>query len=278
MNNDQFERVRDLVAAESGLFYDPDLKYLVERRVQRRMEAVGVRSYEAYFALVGGDSENSRAEQHKLINVLSTNETYFFREDFQLKAFQEEILPALDQEKTPQGARRLRVWSAGCSSGEEPATIAMLVKEPPALDGWMVEIYGSDINEDTIATAKLGLYSPSSFRVAPEVFVKKYFRPEGSRLRLDEQIRKMIAFDTTNILECDTAKHLQNLDVIFCRNVIIYFSLEAKKRAMANFFKLLRPGGYLLLGHSESLMNISTQFELVHLKHDLVYRKPRGKN
>ena len=278
MSNEQFQRVRDLVAAESGLFYEPDLKYLVERRVQRRMEATNVGNYEDYFSLLSSGAEKGRDERRKLINVLSTNETYFFREDFQLKAFQEEILPALAKEKAPLGARRLRIWSAGCSSGEEPATIAMLVRESRTFDDWMVEIFGSDINEDTVNAAKLGLYNSSSFRVAPEVYVKKYFQPEGSRLRLVEPIRKMIAFDSTNILESDLAPHLRNLDVIFCRNVIIYFSPEAKRRAVANFFKLLRPGGYLLLGHSESLMSISSQFELVHLKHDLVYRKPRGRS
>lgn len=277
MSNEQFQRVRDQVAAESGLYYEPDLKYLVERRVQRRMEAINVGNYEDYFSLLSGGTEKGRDERRKLINALSTNETYFFREDFQLKAFQEEILPALAKEKAPLGARRLRIWSAGCSSGEEPATIAMLIRESRTFDDWMVEIYGSDINEDTVNTAKLGLYNPSSFRVAPEVYVKKYFQPEGSRLRLAEPIRKMIAFDSTNILESDLAPHLRNLDVIFCRNVIIYFSPEAKRRAVTNFFKLLRPGGYLLLGHSESLMSISSQFELVHLKHDLVYRKPRGR-
>ena len=277
MDNESFVKVRDLVAGDSGLYYESDLKYLVERRMQRLMEITGARDYGEYLSLLQSGGDSGRIERRRLINALSTNETYFFREDFQLRAFAEEILPALAAEKDAGGSRRLRIWSAGCSSGEEPATIAMLIKETGGFESWLVEVVGSDINEDTIDLARTGLYHPSSFRVTPAFYVNKYFSPDGSRLRLNEEIRNMIVFDATNILEGDLAPHLRNLDVIFCRNVIIYFSPAAKKKAVENFYKLLRPGGYLLLGHSESLMSISTRFELVHLQHDLVYRKPRGR-
>lgn len=278
MSQEQFTRVRDIVVKESGLYYDLELKYLVERRVQRRMEFAGLTDYEEYLRRLTGFAGKDRDELKKLINALSTNETYFFREDFQLKAFQEEILPELIQAKERLGSRRLRVWSAGCSTGEEPYTVAVMVKESlPKEDGFTVEIIGSDINDEIIAQAKKGVYNPSSFRVTPDSFLKKYFTAAGNKFRLSEDIKKMVSFDTQNLLTAASADQLQNLDVIFCRNVIIYFSPEAKRKVVETFYQLLNPGGYLLLGHSESLMSVSTRFELVHLKHDMVYRKPLPK-
>ena len=273
MTDDQFQRVRELVSRESGLFYDYDLKYLVERRMQRRMESLSLFDYDDYMDMIEGNGSKGLGERKNLINSLSTNETYFFREDFQLRAFEEEILPSLIKEKERTGSRRIRVWSAGCSSGEETYTIAILVKETQGLSNFKVEILGSDINEKMIEQARAALYNPSSFRTTPDSYLDKYFVREGSRFRLVDEIRGMVEFDATNILSCGQASHLAGLDVIFCRNVIIYFGSEAKRLVVDQFYDLLNPGGYLLLGHSESLMSISTQFELVHLKNDLVYRK-----
>lgn len=278
MSHDQFLKVRDLVAVESGMFYEPDLKYLVERRVQRRMETLNLADYDEYLRRLGTADASGRDELRKLINALSTNETYFFREDFQLKAFQEEILPALVKAKESTGQCRLRIWSAGCSSGEEPYTIAILIKESLIREnGFQVEIIGSDINDEVLEQARHGLYNQSSFRVTPERYLKKYFVAEGSRYQLVDSIRQMVNFDTQNLLTCREAPHLKNLDVIFCRNVIIYFGPEAKRKVVENFYHLLNPGGYLLLGHSESLMSVSTRFQLLHLEHDMVYQKPPAK-
>jgi chemotaxis protein methyltransferase CheR len=278
MSNPQFQCIRDLVTRESGLYYDRELKYLVERRVQRRMEALALASYDDYFRLLESPTEHGGAERQQLISLLSTNETYFFREDFQLKAFTEEILPALKKRKEKLGSRRLRIWSAGCSSGEEPYTVAILVKETPGFDQFNVDLLASDISAAMVDKARAGLYTNSSFRATPDAYLGRYFRPEGARRRLSEDIVKMVSFDATNLMTCGRAPHLKSLDVIFCRNVIIYFSPEAKLRVVEQFYDLLVPGGYLLLGHSESLMNVSTSFELVHLKHDLVYRKPGGES
>jgi chemotaxis protein methyltransferase CheR len=274
MSNKEFQAVRDLVSAETGLYYDRDLKYLMERRVQRRMEELGIWDYERYLHLIGDSKDKGQEERRKLIGVLSTNETYFFREEFQLRAFKEEILPELRERKAGEGSRRIRVWSAGCSSGEEPYTVAILVKESRGLDDFKVEIIGSDISEQMIRNARAAVYNPSSFRATDDSYIRKYFTAEGAKRRLTEEIRKMVSFDSTNLMSCAGAPQLQKLDVIFCRNVIIYFSAEAKKKAVDQFYEMLSPGGYLLLGHSESLMSVSSRFELVHLKHDLVYRKP----
>jgi len=274
MNEKQFVRTRDLVSRESGLFYDHDLKYLVERRVQKRMESLKINDYDRYLEIIESNGTRGKGELRELMNDLSTNETYFFREDFQLKAFREEILPTLLAKKGRRG--NIRIWSAGCSSGEEPYTIAMILKETMGKDAPQVEIIGSDFNRQMVEKARLGLYNPSSFRTIQDSFLKKYFTEEGRKYRIKDEVRKMVEFDTTNILHSDSAPHLKDLDVVFCRNVIIYFSADAKRRAVEQFYKILKPGGYLLLGHSESLMSVSTSFELVHLKNDLVYRKPEA--
>lgn len=277
MEEEQFVKVRDLVSAESGLYYDNDLKYVVERRVQRRMEKVGLSDYGRYLEIIGREGEEGAAERRHLISILSTNETYFFREDFQLRAFREEILPALAREKIKKGSARIRIWSAGCSSGEEPYTIAILVKEAGLPRGVDVEITGSDISQRMIDHAREGLYGASSFRSTPDEYKEKYFTAEGPKFRISEEIRAMVEFDDTNLISFDPSLKFSKFDVIFCRNVIIYFSIEAKRKVVEKFYRALNPGGHLLLGHSESLMNISTAFDLVHLKHDLVYRKPTGR-
>lgn len=274
MGNEEFQRVRDLVSKEAGLHYDRELKYLVERRVQRRMERLGLDNYGVYLSLVEGSDDKGLGERRKLIGLLSTNETYFFREDFQLRAFQDEIVPMFRDRKKHN--ERFRVWSAGCSSGEEAYTIAILLLESGAFDPSLIDIMGSDISDNMIVKAKGGLYTESSFRATPEHYLKKYFRAEGNKQRLVDKVRSMVKFDSTNLVDCGQAPHLRKLDVIFCRNVIIYFSQEAKLRVVEQFYDLLNPGGFLLLGHSESLMNVSSSFELVHLKNDLVYRKPEA--
>ncbi len=274
MSNQLFEQVRDLVARVSGMYYDQELKYLVERRVQRRMVELGCGDYEGYVSLLSGDSGEGLFERGQLINELSTNETYFFREDFQLKAFKNELLPSLVHDKKKSGRKTLRIWSAGCSSGEEPYTLGIILSQTPGAADLKIEIVGSDINRKMIDKAKKAVYGPSSFRSTPDEYKKKYFTEEGGSLKLKDEIRKMVRFETANLLDLENESAYRDMDVIFCRNVIIYFSPEAKAKVVDKFHGLLRPGGYLLLGHSESLMSISTSFELVHLKSDLVYRKP----
>jgi chemotaxis protein methyltransferase CheR len=274
MTMNQFEKVRDLVSDKAGLFFETELKYLVERRIQRRMEQLALTTYDEYIDLIEKKEPEGLTEQTSLINVLSTNETYFFREDFQLKAFKDEVLPALISHKESMGDKTIRIWSAGCSSGEEPYTIAILCKESGRASGFNFEIMGSDINDKMVANAKKAVYSSSSFRTTTPEYLEKYFKAKDDKYALKDEIKKLVSFEITNLMDCSKKPGLKNLDVIFCRNVIIYFSPEAKRRVVDQFYDLLSPGGFLLLGHSESLMSISTRFQLEHLKNDLVYRKP----
>src|SRR5690606_6953748 len=180
------------------------------------------------------------------------------------------------------GRKRLRVWSAGCSSGEETYTIAMLILESglfEAREGWDVRVYGSDLSRRCVAAARRGIYSGASFRATSDAAVRAWFVPSGSagangELAVGPEPRALCHFGQMNLLDEERTHLVGRCDVIFCRNVLLYFDGESRRRVIDMFYERLVPGGVLLLGHAESLLNVSTAFELLHLREDLVYRKP----
>lgn len=266
-----FEDLRNLIADLCGLDFQEDSKSIFERRIFSRIQALNLPSpRDYYFFLKFSPKRNDELE--KLINILTTNETYFFREKYQLRAFQEEILPEIYERKKRE--RKIRIWSAGCSTGEEPYTIAIILKEKKIFDNWQKEIFASDINTDVLQKARAGIYEFNSFRDTEPRFIKEYFRFSGGKYEIVPEIKNSVNFGKLNLLDSDKVKMLGPFDVVFCRNVLIYFTKEAKKKVVNSFFHALLNGGYLLLGHAESLINISSDFELVHLKSDIVYRKP----
>jgi len=269
---EDFSLLRDAFGARMGLSLSSSTKPALERRLRERLAVVNVETFAAYYQFLSFDP-GADEEWEALYDLLTTSETYLFREDYQLRAFQDEVLPLLaDQAKT---RRRLTVWSAGCSTGEEVYTIAMLIHESSLFSGWDVRVFGSDISKRCIGVARRGVYGPSSFRTTPKEKRRAYFieRPDGSHVV--ERIRAMCHFGQMNLLERDKARLIGRVDAVFCRNVLIYFDPHARRSTIDLFHERLYPGGVLLLGHSESLLNVSTAFELLHLKEDLVYRKPR---
>ncbi len=271
--DDIFRLIRDLVHSYCGIYFDDGSKFLVERRLARRLEERRVRTFEEYYHFLRYDRKRDE-ELAVLVDNLTTNETYFFRESPQLRAFTEEILPEL--RTTLADRKSLRIWSAGCSTGEEPYTIAMLLLESGAWwRDWQVEILGSDINQRVLHTARKGVYKKTSHRVSTPEMMKKYFVEEGKGdYRIIDAVRELVSFSYVNLLDPFKTSLINNMDVIFCRNVIIYFDREAKKKVIESFHDKLRDNGYLLLGHSESLINISNAFVLRTLKNDMVYQKP----
>jgi chemotaxis protein methyltransferase CheR len=271
--DDVFRLIRDLVHNYCGIYFDNGSKFLVERRLARRLEERQVSTFEEYYHFLRYDRKRDD-ELAVLVDNLTTNETYFFRESPQLKAFTEEILPEL--RTTLADRKSLRIWSAGCSTGEEPYTIAMLLLESGTWwRDWQVEIVGSDINQRVLHTARKGVYKKTSHRVSTPEMMKKYFVEEGKGdYRIIDTVRELVSFSYVNLLDPFKTSLINNMDVIFCRNVIIYFDQDAKKKVIESFHEKLRDGGYLLLGHSESLINISNAFVLRTLKNDMVYQKP----
>lgn len=271
--DDVFRLLRDFIHDYCGIFFDDASKFLVERRLSRRLEQHQLKSFEEYYHFLRYDRKREE-ELTILVDNLTTNETYFFRENPQLRAFAEEILPELRERLADRKA--LRIWSAGCSTGEEPYTIAMLLFESGDWwRTWQVEILGSDINQRVLHTARKGMYKKSAHRVtSPEMLAKYFIEEDKGDYRIVDKVKELVSFSSLNLLDPLKANLLSNMDIIFCRNVIIYFDKEAKKKVIESFSNKLREGGYLLLGHSESLINISNAFVLRTLKNDMVYQKP----
>jgi len=270
---DIFRLLRDFIHDYCGIFFDDGSKFLLERRLNRRLELHQLKSFEEYYHFLRYDRKREE-EIVVLVDNLTTNETYFFREVAQLKAFSEEILPELRSGNT--GKKSLRIWSAGCSTGEEPYTIAILLLESGNWwRDWQVEIMGSDINQRVLHTARKGMYKKGSHRATPPDMLRKYFIEEGKGdYRIIDAVRQHVSFSYVNLLDPFKTSLIRDLDIIFCRNVIIYFDRDAKKKVIETFYDKLQEGGYLLLGHSESLINISAAFTLRTLRNDMVYQKP----
>ncbi|NWF76380.1 MAG: protein-glutamate O-methyltransferase CheR [Nitrospirae bacterium] len=268
---DVFRLIRDFIRDYCGIFFDDNSQYLLEKRLSRRLKIHQFSNFRDYFRYLLYD-KNRDEELSAIIDILTVNETYFFREQNQLKAFSEEILPEIKENKKSQ--KKLRIWSAGCSTGEEPYTIAMLVLEKGLFNNWDLEIFGSDINQRVLQIARSGAYRKNSFRTTEPYYIKKYFREEESFFKISDSIKQYVNFTHLNLLDPFKVKLVGIMDVIFCRNVLIYFDHPSRKKVVDMFFERLSEGGYLLLGHAESLINITTAFTLKHLKYDMVYQKP----
>lgn len=273
LDEDVFRLIRDMIRDYCGLYFDDNSRYLLEKRLSRRVRNLHLDDFRDYYRLIRYD-KSAEIELAAIIDVLTVNETYFFREQNQLLAFSEEILKELRE--TNQRERTLRIWSAGCSTGEEPYTLAMIINEK-GFAGWEVEIYGSDINQRVLQTARKGAYRRNSFRTIEQYYMSKYFIEEEGAYRIVDGIKRYVNFSYLNLLDPFKTKFLGKMDVIFCRNVLIYFDAESRKKVIDNFYNRLVDGGYLMLGHAESLINISTAFTLRHFKHDMVYQKPPKK-
>ncbi len=271
MSFEEFRLLNGLVQAHCGVVYPIESKYLFSRRLVPRLEELGLRSFTDYYRHLRY-ADDARVELDELCDRVTTNETYFFREPKQLQAFADEILPELHGRRAR--GRRLTVWSAGCATGEEVYTAAIIVLESGLFADWEVRVFGSDVSRRVLQAARRGVYGRSSFRATDERIVRRWFRELDGKHRVREDVRALCSFGHVNILDEAMLALVGEVDVILCRNVMMYFDGAARRRAAANFHRRLAPGGYLLLGHSESLLNVSTAFELCHLKRDLVYRKP----
>jgi chemotaxis protein methyltransferase CheR len=280
---DEFRLLRDLFATRTGLYFGPEARYALERRLRERLLVLKLTTFAEYHHYLRFGLHASQ-EWDEALDLLTTNETYFFREERQLRAFQNEILPMLYREA--RARRRLVVWSAGCATGEETYTIGVLIHGSGLFPrerlgtagerGWEVRVYGSDISRRCVAAARRGVYAESSFRATPSDVRRAFFQERPDGWHVSESIRSLCHFGHMNLLDDDRSRVFGKADAIFCRNVLIYFDARARKNAIEVLYERLNPGGVLLLGHSESLLNVSTAFELLHLRDDLVYRKPQS--
>jgi chemotaxis protein methyltransferase CheR len=272
MTDSEFRLYGELLRNHCGLHFDEASRFLLARRVARRVRELGLGGFAAYhYSLrsLGGDEELAH-----LIDLLTTNETYFFRERSQLQALVGEVIPQLLLKRRPGSTRPIHVWSAGCSSGEEPYSVIALAMEAGLEPGRDLRVIASDISRPVLTKSRRGVYREASFRDTSAELRRRYFVEKDGLFRICDEVKKHVDFIHLNLLDDSKISLLGAMDVILCRNVIIYFDAETKRRVIQTFHDRLRPGGFLLLGHSESLINVSSAFELSHLKRDLVYRRP----
>ncbi len=273
MTNEEFRLLRDLIYQHCGLHFSEETKYLLEKRLSKQVRQHQFKNFKDYYYLLRY-GKNKEAELAQAIDLLTTNETYFFREESQLKTFVQEIIPEVKSRREKDGSRKLRIWSAGCSTGEEPYTLAMLLLEQPELQGWDIDIIGTDISHRVLQVARKGIYGASSFRATDGRYIQKYFEEIEGKYRIRDEVKRLVGISHLNLFDNSRVSLLGQMDAVFCRNVIIYFDLDAKKKVVENFFQRLHTEGFLLLGHSESLMNITNKFVLRHFTHDMVYQRP----
>jgi len=272
----EFRLIRDFIHERFGIYFREEKRSFMRMKLASRVQSLRLNSFGEYLNHLKY-SDPERQEVMRMVSFLTNNETYFFRELPQLFAFRDYLLPELKKKKQAEGNKAIRILSAGCSTGEEAYTLAMLVFETGGFFwGWDVQVIGMDINWRALDQAQRGVYFKHSFRMVDPEYIRRFFSENSGDFIIKDQIRRMARFQHGNITDPSTLEDLQDLDVIFCRNVLIYFSEEKIQAAIGNFHRMLRPGGHLLLGHSENIPGYFADFESRRFPETISYRKRGG--
>jgi len=259
-------QLAELIYERSGIDFFKNLSSL-EAKISERLKELGLSCWE-----YGGYLRVEPKEWDRLIELITVNETYFFREENLLKEFQKVILPQY-KDRTPDNP--LRIWCSACSSGEEPYTLAILIEETGMFEAGSIEIIASDINKKVLEKAKQGLYNKKSFsfRTMPKEILDKYFISLDEEYKVRDSIRLMVDFRYLNLLDENIEEKVGKVDIIFCRNVLIYFDTKAINKVINSLYNVLKAEGYLLLGHAETITGMNTGFETIYAPSTFYYRK-----
>jgi chemotaxis protein methyltransferase CheR len=273
VNAADFSRLCEFLYRRTGMVFTEAKRYYVERRINERMRATGSQSFNSYFARLRIDASGEIA---LLINAVTVNETYFYREGHQLQCLTNDLLA--DRVKRAPPAKALRIWSLPCSTGEEPYSIAIwLLQNWPPVDAFDIEIVGSDINTSALTAARAGVFGRRALMHLPADVIEKYFVSLGDdRWCLLDGIRGSVRFAPVNLIDAPETAAFGRFDVIFCRNVLIYFDDASRRVAAENLYESLLPGGFLCLGHTESISRISPLFEVRRFSDAIVYQRPEA--
>lgn len=266
--------MRDFIYKQCGIFIAENRKYLVENRLSNRIKALNLKSYHEYYNYLRYDTSRG-TELNKLFEVVTTNETSFFRNPPQLEIFQKSVMPGILDKCRSAGRKKLRIWSAGCSTGEEPYTLAIILHEllKGEIAGWDIKITANDLSEAVLAAAQRGVYNEYTLRTTPKNLVETYFLKDGQQYKILPEVKRLVSFGQINLNDKAQLQRVEKSQIVFCRNVIIYFDDEMKRKVISAFYDNLEVNGALLIGHSESLHNISRAFHMEHHKGTIVYRK-----
>jgi len=270
ISEEDFLKFKEFFYRKTGINFETSKRYFVDKRLVERIEATATGTFRAYFTFLRFQA--SGEELQHLTNVMTVNETYFLREDYQFQCLVDSILPEIVRQRKSQ--EPIRIWCIPSSTGEEPYSIAMyLLEHWPGINKWDVEIVSSDIDTKVLRWARAGRYSERSVQKIPPQWLKKYFKSMGDEYQLADDVRQAVEFTRVNLSEpADTARY-RNFDVIFCRNLLIYFDDASRKAAADTFYEALNAGGYICLGHSESMSRMSSLFKVCKFPAAIVYRK-----
>ena len=268
LSKTDFDKFRQYVESRAGMYIDDSKQNSFKISLDTRMNILGIKNYSAYYSLI--TSSVGKREFDELLNLILIKETFFFRDERQLKVLINNILPELlEREK----GEEIKIWSAGCAAGEESYSLAMAIIEAFPHGSINFSIYATDVSVEALKQAKEGIYNKSSMRAIDKAVLNKYFTQREGRYYLNDQVKQRVRFDIVNLIEPAVPTEKDRFDIIFCRNVIIYFRIETVKTVIRRLYDMLGAGGYLFIGHSESLWQISDKFELVEIDGVFLYRK-----
>jgi chemotaxis protein methyltransferase CheR len=270
LSTDDLRRFCDFLHQRTGMRFGESKRYYIERRVFERIAATGTASFAAYFDLL----RTSPLEVGRVVNSFTVNETYFNREEHQFRCLSQDLLPEIARGKGP--GDKIRIWSQPCSTGEEAYSIALwLLENWRMVDAYHIEIVGSDIDTVALEAARLGRYAPRALGRLPEAVLQAYFEPpRRGRRQIIDDLRESVIYTEANLMDRGSMMANGRFDVVFCRNVLIYFDDASRRQAADNLYACLEPGGFLCLGHSESMSRISERFVMRRFADAIVYQRP----
>ncbi len=273
VTQEDVRRLCEFLYRRTGMSFDDNKRYYIDRRLAERIVATASGSFQSYFATLRSDANH---EIEHLVNAFTINETYFYREDHQLRCMTTSLLGDITRRKIASAP--IRIWSIPCSTGEEPYSIAMwLMENWSAVDNYNIEIVGSDIDTRALNAATAGEYGARALMRLSRDVIDRYFESiEGDQVRIVAGLRDSVQFTRANLIDAGDMALYRDFDIVFCRNVLIYFDDASRRLAAENLYDCLRPGGYICLGHSETMSRISSLFNVRRFPDAIVYQRPEA--
>lgn len=273
ISDEDFQKFREFFYRKTGISFESSKRYFVDKRLVERMEATASSNFRGYFTMLR--FQVSGEELQQLTNIMTVNETYFLREEYQFQCLVNSILPKITRLKSDGGP--IRIWCIPSSSGEEAYSVAIyLLERWPGIKDWDVEIISSDIDTSILHKARVGRYSARSIQHVPDGWIRKYFMRVGAEYQICDALRDAVEFTRVNLAEPADTRAYRGFDVIFCRNLLIYFDDVSRKAAAETLYDALQPGGYVCLGHSESMSRMSSLYKVCKFPEAIVYQKPEA--
>ncbi len=271
ISDEQLKKLRDFIAVKTGIYMDDNkLLNIYRKKIEEFIDNSSYKNFESFYKILIYEKDKKLLQD--FISLITVNETYFFREKYQFEVLVKNILPMLDEIRPKNEA--IKILSAPCSSGEELYSIAIyILEEGKIIKKRDIALVGIDIDKNMIEKAKKGIYGKRSVSKIPQNLLNKYFVFDGKNYKIKDEISKNMTFETANVVDFYSLKRLGNFDVIFSRNMLIYFDDKTRREVFASFYSILKEGGFLFLGHAEKVPEDMKLFERVKIGEAIVYRK-----